>query len=139
MDLLQCIDRPAAVPAVPAAPNAGAATRVLAEALAHALGRDDDRPARWRTPAFAVAVDRSRAELGGIGSIWDLPVTPDDGVLPIGFDEAVARIARNPDDVAVAVRRLELGAQHPLPAWPELVRHGLPVRHTDLDTALWFG
>lgn len=136
MDLLDCTRTAAAVPA---AHRAGARTRVLAEALAHVLGRDDDRPARWHTAAFAAAVDRSRAELGGVGSVWDLPEPADDPSGSIAFDEAVARIGRHPDDVAVAIRRLELGARHPLPAWPELVRRGLPPRPSDLDTALWFG
>jgi hypothetical protein len=111
----------------------------MAEALAHVLGRDDDRPARWRTPAFAVAVDRSRAELGALDTVWDLPAAPDELARPIAFDEAVARIARDPDDVAVAIRHLELGLRNPLPAWPELVRRGLHARPADLDAALWFG
>jgi len=136
MDLLDCTHTPAAVPP---AHRAGARTRVLAEALAHVLGRDDDRPARWGTPAFAAAVDRSRTELGDVGSVWDLPAPFDELSGAIAFDEAVARIGRNPDDVAVAIRRLELGARHPLPAWPELVRRGLPPRPSDLDAALWFG
>jgi len=116
----------------------GARTRVLAEALAHVLGRDDDRPARWRTPSFAVAVERAREELGGLGSVRDLP---GEGVLgrPLAFNQAVARIAGSPHDVAVAIRRLELGTRQPLPAWPDIVRRGLPTRPSDLDTALWFG
>jgi hypothetical protein len=69
----------------------------------------------------------------------ELPAAGDDLARPIAFDEAVARIARNPDDVAVAIRRLELDGRSRLPAWPDLVRRGLPVRPTDLDVALWFG
>jgi len=136
MDLLDRTHTPASVPP---AHRAGAGTRVLAEALAHVLRRDDDRPARWRTTAFAEAVDRSRSELGEVGSIWDLPSPSDERSATIAFDEAVARIGRNPHDVAIAIRRLELGARHPLPAWPELVRRGLPPRPSDLDAALWFG
>lgn len=136
MDLLDCTHNSAAVPA---AHRAGARTSVLAEALAHVLARDDDRPARWRTAAFAVAVERSRAELGDVSTVWDLPAASDELSRPFAFDEAVARIGRNPDDIAVAIRRLELGARNALPAWPELVRRGLPTRPTDLDTALWFG
>ena len=136
MDLLDCTCKPAAVPA---AHLAGSRAIVLAEALAHVLGRDGDRPARWSTPLFAVAVDRARTELGGVGSIRDLPARQVELAHQLAFDEAVARIARNPDDVAVAIRRLELGARHQLPAWPELVRRGLPARPSDLDTALWFG
>jgi hypothetical protein len=136
MDILDCNHKPAVGPPTH---RAGAMTSVLAEALVHMLGRDDERPARWRTPAFAAGVDRARAELGGVGSIRDLPATQDEPTGRLAFDEAVARIARDPDDVAVAIRRLELGAWHPLPEWPELVRRGLPARPTDLDTALWFG
>jgi hypothetical protein len=126
-------------PIVPEAHRAGPRSRVLAEALAHVLGRDDDRPARWRTPAFAAAVDRCRAELDDVRSSWDLPAAGDDLARAIAFDEAVAAIARNPHDVAVAIRRLELDGRSRLPAWPDLVRRGLPVRPTDLDVALWFG
>jgi hypothetical protein len=114
-------------------------TRVLAEALAHVLGRDDDRPARWRTTAFAVAVDRARTELRGIASVPNLHVPSGERSGALTFDEAIERIARNPADVAAAIRRLELSARQPLPAWPELVRRGLPPRPSDLDVALWFG
>jgi hypothetical protein len=103
------------------------------------LARDDDRPARWRTSSFVVAVERRSDKLAVVAAVWDLPATPDELARPIAFGEAVARIARNPDDVAVATRSLETGARNPLPAWPDVVRRGLPARPTDLDTALWFG
>jgi len=118
---------------------AGAGTSVLAAALTHVLRRDDDHPARWRTPSFTDAVERTRVELDTVGSIPALHVTRNGLDGPMGFREAVARLARNPDDVAVAIRRLELGAHHRLPAWPDLLRRGLPTPPTDQDTALWFG
>ena len=132
-------DTPSHAAPPPPGHHAGAGTSALAAALAHILRRDGDHPARWRTPSFADAVERARLELETVGSIPALPVIRDGPGAPMGFREALARLARNPDDVAVAIRRLELGARHRLPAWPDLLRRGLPAPPTDQDTALWFG
>lgn len=132
-------ETPSHVAPLPPGHLAGAGTSVLAAALAHVLRRDDDHPARWRTPSFTDAVERARVELDTVVSIPALPVTREGLDGSIGFREAVVRLARNPDDVAVAIRRLELSARHRLPAWPDLLRRGLPAHPTDQDTALWFG
>jgi hypothetical protein len=125
--------------ATPPAVLLGAETSVLAAALAHLLARDEDLPARWRTGSFASAVEAARTVLGSVGSVLMLPASGRGAGDQPGFREAVARLARNPDDVAIAVRRLELAGRQGLPAWPELIRRGLPARPSDLDAMLWFG
>ena len=116
-----------------------AETQVLAAALSHLLGRDEECPARWRTASFAEAVELARSQFRFADAIPSR-LTPDvDAGRDLGFQGAVSRLARNPDDVAVAIRRLELAERRPLPPWLDLVRHGLPSRPSDLDTALWFG
>ena len=115
----------------------GSGPRVLAAALSHLLRRDEECPARWRTTSFVEAVEVARSELrspasfmagAGVGAAHD-----------IDFHDAVARLARYPGDVAIAIRHLELAERRPLPPWLDLVRHGLPSRASDLDVALWFG
>jgi hypothetical protein len=114
-------------------------TQVLAAALSHLLRRDEDCPARWRSAAFAEAVEAARGDLGSATAIQLLPVPHTYEDRDLAFQDAVARLARNPDDVAVAIRRLELAERRSLPPWLALVRLGLPSRPSDLDTALWFG
>lgn len=116
----------------------GAHARVLASTLAHLLDRDEGSPARWHTPEFATAVEASRRELRSGDGIPGATTRALDLCREIGFDEAAARLARDPLDVAVALLHLELSRREQLPAWRELVRRGLPT-HADLDAALWFG
>jgi hypothetical protein len=120
-------------------PRGDTITQLLAAALSHLLRRDEECPARWRSASFADAVEAIRRDLGSATAIQSLPAPYVDGDRDLGFQDAVARLARNPDDVAVAIRRLELAERRPLPPWLDLVRHGLPSRPSDLDTALWFG
>ena len=116
-----------------------AETQVLAAALSHLLRRDEECPARWRTAPFAEAVELARSELRSADPIPSfLPLDVDAGG-DLDFQDAVSRLARDPRDVASAIRRLELTGRQPLPSWLDLVRHGLPSRPSDLDTALWFG
>jgi hypothetical protein len=119
--------------------TAGVNARVLATALAHLLDRDDGCPARWHTHDFASAVEAVRSELRAVAGT---PATSTKALDPgreIGFDEAAARLARDPVDVAAALVHLESMRQERLPAWRDLVRRGLPRRTADLDVALWFG
>ena len=123
----------------PVGSRSGADTQVLAAALSHLLRRDEDCPARWRTKPFAEAVELARHANRSTDAIPP-SLSPDvDAGRDLGFQDAVSRLARNPGDVAVAIRRLELTGRTPLPSWLELVRRGLPSRPSDLDTALWFG
>jgi hypothetical protein len=133
------LSEPLAVPTVhnPVGSSADADTQVLAAALSHLLRRDEGCPARWRTTSFAEAVELARNVLRSADAI---PPMPDvDARRDLGFHDAVSLLARNPGDVAVAIRRLEITGRTPLPSWLDLVRHGLPSRPSDLDTALWFG
>jgi hypothetical protein len=116
----------------------GAHARVLASTLAHLLDRDERSPERWHTHEFSTAVEAMRRELGSGDGVPGARVRALDPGREIGFDEAAARLARDPLAVAVALLHLELTGQERLPAWRELVRRGVPT-HTDLDTALWFG
>ena len=112
---------------------------MLAAALSHLLRRDEECPARWRTTSFVEAVEVARSELRSpaLTPSW---LAPDVGAAhDIDFHDAVARLARYPGDVAIAIRHLELAERRPLPPWLDLVRHGLPSRASDLDVALWFG
>jgi hypothetical protein len=114
-------------------------TQVLASALAHLLGRDGEPPARWQTPAFAQAVEAARGRLLPVASLAELGRATSPGAVDLDFHEAARRLGRDPWDVALAIRRLELGSRRRLPAWTDLVRRGVPARPTDLETALWFG
>jgi hypothetical protein len=120
-------------------PRGDTCTPVLAAALSHLLRRDEEYPARWRTSSFAESVELARSELGLPATAQSLPVPAGYAGGDLGFKEAVSRLARNPGDVAVAIRRLELAERRSLPPWVTLVRQGLPSRPTDLDMALWFG
>jgi hypothetical protein len=113
--------------------------QVLAAALSHLLRRDEECPARWRTASFVEAVELARRDFRPADAIASRLAPDDDLGRGPGFQDAVSRLARNPGDVAVAIRRLELAERQPLPPWLDLVRHGLPSRPSDLDTALWFG
>ncbi len=55
------------------------------------------------------------------------------------FRAAVARLARDPLSVAVAIRRLETTASRRLPSWPDLVRGPRPSEPSQSDASLWFG
>lgn len=116
-----------------------AEAQVLAAALSHLLRRDEECPARWRTASFAEAVELARRELRPADAIPSRLALDVDAGRDLGFQDAVSRLARNPGDVAVAIRRLEIAERQPLPPWLDLVRHGRPSRPSDLDTALWFG
>lgn len=113
-------------------------TRRLASALLHVLGRDEPPPARWRADRFVLAVATHRAILAGIPTSGEL-----DGLAPPGyttsFQGAVALLGSDPLAAALAVRRLELTREAPLPAWPAIVRHGIAPRVTHADAARWFG
>jgi hypothetical protein len=121
------------------APSSATDSPVLAAALSHLLRRDEESPARWRKAPFAEAVELARSELRSADAIPSEAASDADTGRDIGFQDAVSRLARNPRDVAVAIRRIELARRQPLPSWLDLVRHGLPSRPSDLDTALWFG
>jgi hypothetical protein len=130
---------PERAPAHPHPFTMGAHARVLADALSHLLGRDEGCPARWHTPDFATAVEVSRTELrSGDGTTAATMAVLDPG-REIGFEEAAARLARDPVDVAVALLHLEFTRREPLPTWRNVVRRGVPPRAADLDVALWFG
>jgi hypothetical protein len=135
------LSEPLAVPTVhdPVGSSADADTQVLAAALSHLLRRDEGCPARWRTTSFAEAVELARYALRSTDAIPPSLAPDVDARRVLGFHDAVTLLARNPGDVAVAIRRLELTGRTPLPSWLDLVRHGLPSRPSDLDTALWFG
>jgi hypothetical protein len=123
-------------PPAPPAPWPGRAvdadSQVLASALAQLLERDGERPARWSTPSFSLAVETARQ-------------MPLDGPSTLGHQErldfaaAAVRLARDPWAVALAIRQLERRAQRRLPPWIDLVDAGLRTRPSALDTALWFG
>jgi hypothetical protein len=117
----------------------GAHARILADALSHLLGRDEGCPARWHTPDFATAVEVIRIELRSIDGTTAARTAALAPGREIGFEEAAARLARNPVDVAVALLHLELTRREPVPAWRDLMRRGVPRRVPDVDVALWFG
>jgi hypothetical protein len=112
--------------------------RSLAEALTHLLARDDEPPARWLAPAFADAVGRARAEqhadAWGHGLVHAFVAAA-----PLTFHAAVARLARDPRSVAVAIRHLEIAGARRLPPWPDLIRRHMPTAPTGFDASLWFG
>lgn len=120
-------------------PAGGAETATLAAALSHLLARDDEPPARWRARSFAEAVEAVRAAQADATTWRAGPPAEARADAAPGFHEAVARLARNPADVALAIGRLELAGRRKLPAWPDLMRRGLPAQPSDLDRALWFG
>ncbi len=117
----------------------GAHARVLAIALSHLLDRDEGCPARWHTPEFAAAVDDGRTVLRSSSGAAAVRTAMLDPGREIGFDEAAARLARDPLEVAAALLHLERTRREPLPAWRDLVRRGLPADQVDTDAALWFG
>jgi hypothetical protein len=137
MTLLTTPPRPSDAPSDPR-PGAAEAT-VLAAALTHLLRRDGDRPARWARSPFAELVEATRVEMDRHGSRpTALAVHGPDGTR-LTFGAAVDHLARYPSAVATAIRRIEMGRSHRLPAWPELVRRGLPAGPSALEASLWFG
>ncbi len=112
-------------------------TRLLASALLHVIARDEPPPARWRAAAFVVAVMTHRARFAGIRTCAEL-----DRLAPATdstFRGAVTALASDPLAAALAVRRLELTRAGELPAWPEIIRHGVAPRVTHAEASLWFG
>jgi len=131
-------------PATSSPPRLGAfggaaQARILAAALAHLLGRDDDRPARWVSAAFGAAVEARRADLAQLTTLADLLAFDPNARGEPSFVASVARLARNPDDVALAIRSLEISELRSLPGWAELIRRGLSSGSPEPDPALWFG
>lgn len=114
-----------------------AATLLLASALSHLLARDEERPARWLVRSFATDVDRARLKLRLVVRVRDLP--PPGPATPATFGAAVAVLERDPNSVAIAMRRLEIARSAALPAWEDVVRRGLPSAASPLDVATWFG
>jgi hypothetical protein len=111
-------------------------TRLLAAALLHLLDRDEPLPARWQAAAFTEAVARHRIVAGAMISIGDLDRLAQ--VLAIGsFAAAVDALARDPLAASLAVRRIELFRDAPLPAWPQFVRYGLSPRVTSSELGWW--
>lgn len=115
--------------------------QVLASALSQLLEHDRERPARWSMPAFILEVEAARARLQSAATLAALHDPGTDEADPTGLDfqEAARRLAREPQDVALAIRRLEITSRTRLPAWQDLLKRGLPGRPTALETALWFG
>jgi len=120
-------------------PVSGSGPKVLAAALSHLLRRDEECPARWRSTSFVEAVELARSELRSSAPNPSRLAADVGAAHDIDFHDAVERLARYPGDVAVAIRHLELIDRRPMPPWLDLVRHGLPSRPSELDTALWFG
>jgi hypothetical protein len=119
-------------------PHGVSPTRLLASALLHVLERDEAPPARWRVEPFVLAVAQHRMALAGARATADLDLV---ATLRIDhtFRGAVAALGSDPLAAALAVRRLELTRQMPLPAWPTIVGRGIGPRVTHADTARWFG
>ena len=131
-------------------PDPGSVAReleTLAEALPLLIARDDARPPRWVSTAFAAQVAAVRSLLSAAVSIHDLAarsVFVGDGErLDVdSFESAARRLAGDATAVAFAIRWLELQADSDLPGWPEILRRGsfrsmAQIGH--LDAALWFG
>jgi hypothetical protein len=105
--------------------TAASPTRLLASALLHLVDRDEPVPARWRSEAFAASVARHRTVLETIDAEETLDRLARVTTVS-SFGGAVSALSRDPFAAALAVRRLELTRGEPLPAWDELVRHGVP-------------
>jgi len=122
----------------PSALGAISPTRMLAAALLHVLDRDEALPPRWRADAFVVAVASHRAKVASLQLNADL-----DHLAPLSADTtfrgAVTALASDPLAAALAVQRLELLRGSALPAWPDIVRHGVAPRVSHSDQGRWFG
>lgn len=121
---------------------AGAVTEqphILAGALIQLLGRDDELPARWLSPAFAREVQADRADLRTIISLAALRAISRESNVGSPFRAAVAGLTRDPAHVAVAIRHLEILHGHSIPPWSDLVRRGVQPGFAAADAALWFG
>lgn len=119
----------------------------LAEALPLLIARDDVRPPRWVSTAFAAQVAAVRSRISAAASIHDLAAQAlfvgNGGRLDVdSFEAAARRLAGDATSVAFAIRWLELQADTSLPGWPEILRGGPFLSagsHIHLDAALWFG
>jgi hypothetical protein len=120
---------------------------VMAEALPILIARDDDPPALWLSPLFASEVADVRASLAAIESIQDLTTRSwlalRAGLAEVRVFETAARsLAGDATCVGLAIRWLEIQADTPLPAWPELLRRRATHTFTfdeRRDAAIWFG
>jgi hypothetical protein len=78
-----------------------------------------DLPARWRTPAFAREVDRTRAQLVPIRSRAALLASfSREASVAVTRTSAITDHAPGPIRVAYAIRWLELGDGRARPDWP---------------------
>jgi hypothetical protein len=112
---------------------------ILAAALVQLLGRDEELPARWLSVAFDHEVQLHRADMRTVTSPVGLrSIGPASGV-GSPFRSAVIGLTRDPADVAVAIRHLEILHGQALPPWRDLVRRGIPTGFADADASPWFG
>jgi hypothetical protein len=127
------------LPIQPATGTDAADEELLSAALRHLLTRDDDRPARWRTPGFAAAVEdhRSRVRQGTHSTPGDAGPSVTAGVLT--YETAVARLASEPATVAIAIAALERASGRRLGPWRTLLRPRSAATPSSLDIAIWFG
>jgi len=109
----------------------------LAGALVHLLARDDEMPARWRSPSFAAAVEARRVELQAVRSLLELRAAIPQATG--SFERTAAILARDPGLVAAAIRHLELPSGIRLPSWVDLLRRSARPLALDTDASLWFG
>jgi len=113
-------------------------SRLLASALLHVLDRDEPLPARWRADPFVVTVAYHRSLLQAVDTPGEL-----DRLAPlwarVSFPDAVTALASDPLAAALAVRRLEMMRGAGLPAWPDIVRHGVAPRVGPAEAGRWFG
>lgn len=130
-----------ASPAPPDGPDEEAALDLVVRALTHLLDRGE-QPARWRTPAFAEAVEAARAPLAGAGDRELRDAIRERGMRVPDFVGAVEHLGRDAVLTAVAIVAFERRQQRRLAPWPGLAsaRVGPPgtTARAD-DVALWFG
>lgn len=128
-------------------PSVARDLEAAARALGSLLGRDEEHPARWSSPAFVTEVARSRSRLSMVLSMDELVdarrrILPGDPITIGGADLAAGRLSRDPVAVAFALRALELERQVRLAPWPDLLRHR-EILSIETDAALgveiWFG
>lgn len=118
----------------------------LADILRFLLLRDDDRPARWLSPAFCEEIAHVRSAVTTIANHHQLTARLGPDAMSPGtgrFEWAARRLAADATAVGLAIRWLEIELDTRLPTWSSILRRQAlrpaPVSRGVDEAPFWFG